>query len=247
MLSASKIKLIQSLKLKKFRQKYNLFVAEGSKLYKTLIHQKRYRIRDIYATEKGLAMAGMTSFTDGIQVIDERQMNKISFLKNSSDILCLIEIPDQSQVPAFKKALFLDGIQDPGNVGSIIRTADWFGIEAVFRSGDTADFYNPKVVQATMGSFANVGLYDGDLGRLHAGVQDLCIITADMHGEASEAAVFKEPACLVIGSEGAGLSANARDLADIQVAIPGHESRLAESLNASLAAGILCHSFFNNL
>lgn len=235
-------KLINSLKLKKFRQKYNLFVAEGPKIIASLLHSKNYRIRTIYHTS---AYEQELSFSPEIthELVDERTMKSISFLKNPSSVLALLEIPSNNAITYGNRLIYLDGVQDPGNVGTIIRIADWFGFDAVIRSDDTADFYSPKVVQSTMGAFVNVQL--GQLSR-----NDLLelkgyeLYAADMGGASISSVNPAMRTILIMGSEGQGLHEVFNNHPEVQkISIPGIESRVSESLNVSVAAGIIVAHF----
>ncbi len=164
MISKNQIKLIRSLELKKNRRRENLFVAEGPKVVGDLL-QAGYVPHSIFST----------TVQPDAQLITDEELRRISFLQHPQEVLALFEIPtaDSQKLTANSQqlSLALDGVQDPGNVGTIIRIADWFGIDTIYCSPDTADVYNPKVVQATMGSIAHVHIIYCDLLELFAHCQ----------------------------------------------------------------------------
>ena len=139
--------------------------------------------------------------------------------------------------------MYLDDVQDPGNVGTIIRIADWFGIKTIIRSTGCADFYNPKVIQATMGSFLNVNLYSEEFENL-----DNCLhesVGAVMHGKPINGFNWPDKTLLIMGNEGKGIKAPIHQKLDHLVSIQGAPNRVADSLNVSIASGILCASLAN--
>ena len=158
MLSKNELKYIQSLCQKKQRQAEGLFIAEGTKLVAELV-KSHYSVKKIY----GLAEWADANATLGqdIQVVTEAELEKISLLQSPNQVLAIVEQLPQTVIPKENHlfTLVADGIQDPGNLGTIIRIADWFGIQQVVASEDTVELYNPKVIQATMGSFIRVSLH----------------------------------------------------------------------------------------
>lgn len=237
MLSKNQIKIINSLRLKKFRQKYDLFVVEGAKIIETILQSDNYEITQLYhTTDQSMLIDSRPEIT---QVsIDERSMKSISFLNSPSSALALVKTLVK---PAAKwnKAIYLDGIQDPGNVGTIIRIADWYGMDTVIRSSASADFYSPKVIQSTMGAFANINLLDMDPIDLLA-KENGQIWTADMQGENLNDIIPSDNFTLVMGSEGQGLSKIFSNDKVKKVTIPGGSNRISESLNVAVATGIIC-------
>jgi len=178
MLSKNQIKVIKSLKAKKFRQKYDLFVAEGEKILETIITSKKFEIDKVYLTPNAQIESNLLKSIDPTY-IDNKGMKSISFLSTPSTVFTLIKMPITQQASS-NKAIYLDAVQDPGNVGTIIRIADWYGIDTVIRSPDSADFYSPKVIQSTMGAFANVNLLEMTRNELIDQQENL--IAADMEG-----------------------------------------------------------------
>ena len=240
MLSKSSIKLLQSLKLKKHRQKYHLFVAEGHKTITTLLSHGTYLLDQLYASSDWMAKNNTRVSTSQVIICTKEELKKLSSLKSSPEVLGIFkyEEPDVALVSHLESAIYLDDVQDPGNVGTIIRIADWYGVDAVIRSRDSADFYNPKVVQSTMGSIGHVKLHTVDKCMLRDHLKDWDIIGAVMSSKGSDRTTDKS-ACLVIGNEGKGISDEALGLITHHCHIPGADQRQADSLNAAIAAGIL--------
>lgn len=243
MLSKQKIKDIKSLQQPKFRQIYNKFVAEGEKVVTEFIKKPKYLLEEMFIThdseEKYDSWIKNTSLKT--LLVSQKEMAMMSGLKTPTDVLILLNKQEEKINETLKlrpKAIYLDGVQDPGNVGTIIRIADWFGIQAVIRSADSADFFNPKVVQASMGSMCRVSL-------LTAGLEECVpfftsIVGTFMEGE-NTGMLKKHPhALLVLGSEGKGIRPENVSFITQKITIAGDEGRIADSLNVSVAAGILC-------
>jgi len=236
MLSKNQVKIINSLKHKKFRQKYDLFVVEGLKMVQTLLQSDKYKINSIFYTEN-LPNFLKTHHETKMVSIDERMMKTISFLNNPSTILALVETKN-GQVKIIDKAIYLDGVQDPGNVGTIIRIADWFGIDTVIRSEDAADFYNPKVIQSSMGAIANVNLSQMTREELLA-IKNKILLAADMDGEDINSIAITSSFVLIMGSEGKGLHPLFKNDKVQKISILGNNKKISESLNVSVATGII--------
>ena len=240
MLTAHKIKILQSLDKKKFRQKYNLFLVEGNKTIKE-IPNSHYKIHDIYSVAPTELSAGNLITTE----ISEADLKKISFLQHPKDSVAVCELKEESIEQETGVQLILDGIQDPGNLGTIIRLADWFGISQIICSEDTADFYNPKVIQASMGSFLRVNIVYRDLEN-YLSTNSTSIIGTDMHG--TDFYDFKFPAQfnLVLGNEGNGIRPEIENLLTDKITIPRFgKSQATESLNVAMSAGIILGQIFN--
>ena len=157
MLSKNKIKLITSLKQKKYRQQYGLFVAEGIKTVKELLHSN-LQLQELYTTTLEFDVL------DDLAIhITDTELRKISSLKNPNHVLAVFKIPESRPINFSKLIVALDSIRDPGNLGTIIRLCDWFGIDDLVCSEETVDCYNPKVIQATMGSITRVNVSYVDL------------------------------------------------------------------------------------
>lgn len=243
MLTAHTIKIIQSLDKKKFRQKYNLFLVEGNKTLSEL-KDSSYKVREIFSTEP--SAEALEDFDHKIITeITPRDLKKISFLQHPKDSLALVEIPSETspKEPSFE--LVLDGVQDPGNLGTLIRLCDWFGLEQLICSEDTVDLYNPKVIQASMGSFTRVEVIYTNLSSYLSNT-DAAVIGTDMQGENLYEFDFPAKAKLVLGSEGNGMRAETRDALSRVLTIPRFgKTRATESLNVSMAAGIILGEYFS--
>ena len=240
MLTAHKIKILQSLDKKKFRQKYNLFLVEGNKTIKE-IPNSHYKIHDIYSVAPTELSVGNLITTE----ISEADLKKISFLQHPKDSVAVCELKEESIEQETGVQLILDGIQDPGNLGTIIRLADWFGISQIICSEDTADFYNPKVIQASMGSFLRVNIVYRDLEN-YLSTNSNSIIGTDMDG--TDLYDFKFPAQfnLVLGNEGNGIRPEIENLLTDKITIPRFgKSQATESLNVAMSAGIILGQIFN--
>ncbi len=239
MLTAHKIKIFQSLDQKKFRQKYNLFLVEGNKTISE-IPFSHYQVREIFSTNASAPELKGLPTTE----ITERELKKISFLQHPKDSVAVCEILQNIPEKPASRRIVLDGIQDPGNLGTIIRLADWFGIGEIVCSQDTVDLYNPKVIQASMGSFLRVNVFYEDLTSYLSESQDM-IIGTDMDGENLYEFSFPEKFSLVLGNEGNGMRPETENLLSKKISIPRFgKSQRTESLNVSMAAGIILGKIF---
>ncbi len=242
MLSQAQIKYIRALQQKKYRKLHGSFVVEGEKIVAELL-RSHYHIAGIFALEEWISR-----FSDGIPGdvgltrVSPTELSRISGLTTPNQVVAVVSLPDQSFHTATDwngLALYLDGIQDPGNLGTIIRTADWFGIDLIGCSPDTADIYNPKVIQATMGSFLRVRVIRATLSAFLGKVTKKPVIYGtSLEGENLFSSQFPESALVIIGNESKGISADLRPLIDKWIQIPG-KGQGAESLNASVAAAIV--------
>ena len=235
MLSKNQLKLVRSLELKKNRKKEGLFVAEGPKVVGDLL-RAGYRVRLVFST---------TERPDAIPITDD-ELRKLSFLQHPQEVLAVFEIPHPSAISHQPSALSLalDGIQDPGNLGTIIRIADWFGIDTIYCSEDTADVYNPKVVQATMGSLAHIHIVYCDLVELLQ-QYDGPIYGTLLDGNDIYQQELSQQGIIVMGNEGNGISQHVRPLVTHKLLIPNFNknSETAESLNVAIATAITCSEF----
>lgn len=241
MLSKSTIKLIQSLQLKKNRDQEKMFIAEGPKLVIELLQEKKFNCYKLFATEMGrdeLVKDFKTHQDLPLEIIEDFELEKISTLKKPNKMLAIFyqSIPVTNPDYSNKISLVLDDIQDPGNLGTLIRIADWFNIKYMVCSKHTADVYNSKVVQSSMASIGRVELIYVDLLTWLPKIK-LPKLAASLQGKnLTEFTQFKE-GFLLIGNEGNGLSPEIMALSDQQIFIPRYGK--AESLNAAVATGIL--------
>jgi RNA methyltransferase, TrmH family len=249
MISKQKIELIRSLKDHKTRAENGLFAAEGSKLVFDLLKTSLLPL-EIFVTSEGLSLFEEKQVQRNLIHISDREMERISMFKNPSAVLALFHIPATrpwSRESFNGLCLVLDGIQDPGNLGTIVRMADWFGIPAVFCSADCADIYNPKCVQSTMGALARVQLHYLDLTVLlkEAAANDIPVFGTFMDGENIFKTDLPNRALVVMGSEGKGISPEVERLLTRRVSIPAFPegNRALESLNVAVSAAIVCAEF----
>lgn len=241
-LSKNAIKYIRSLHLKKFRQKYNNFVVEGDKIVREIL-QSNFTIEGVYAVESWIEThADQIALSQApIFKVSITELERISALKTPNQVLAVAKQVEQVIHPneiAKNWSLYLDGIQDPGNLGTILRIADWFGIPQVFCSPNTVEIYNPKVIQASMGAFMRVSYLVTDLQQLKKGFTDLLIYGAVMQGDNLFEESLPSKGILVFGNEGNGISPECLKLMDKGLTIPKGKHGRAESLNVSIAAGI---------
>ncbi len=237
-MTKAEIQFIRSLDDKRAREEAGLFVAEGEKLVRELLASD-FRVAKVYCTQGG--------FGDMTERATVKDMERASRLKTPTDCLALVEIPRRTFVPASLKgrlSLALDGVQNPGNMGTIIRLADWFGIRDVVCSADSADCFNPKVVQATMGAITRVSVHYGDLETILAAAS-LPVYGTFLEGENIYDASLSSEGVIVLGSEGRGISGGVGKLVTHKLFIPPYPSgsRGAESLNVATAAAIVCSEF----
>ncbi len=249
MLGKAQIKLIQSLSNKKFRQQHGLYIIEGEKIIHDYI-QHHAPISNIYAVEEWLNKyeQELTRQQLPFTTVTEKELERISTLTTPNQAIALVKIqkpilPDAAQLT---KGLYLalDAIRDPGNLGTIIRTADWFGVEHVFCSEDCVDAYNPKTVQSAMGSLARVKVHEVPLEKYLRELKSsnsIKIYAAALDGKNMFEEKLPVNALLLIGNESKGLSAQIISYATHQIAIPRFGK--AESLNAAVATGVLMAMF----
>lgn len=236
-ISKNQQKLINSLKYKKYRHKNGLFVAEGIKVIKEFLNSSYtlhllFSIADVFSIKE-----------NNFNIISPKDLKTISFLSTPQVALALFEIKKQEPIKLNHLVVALDGIRDPGNLGTIIRLCDWFGIKKLMCSLDTVDCYNPKTVQASMGSLSRVKVYYEDLSKQLIG-SDLPIFGADMHGESVYGATLPENGIILLGSESHGISDHIKPLLTKTLSIPQFgKSHQTESLNVAMAGSILLSEF----
>jgi RNA methyltransferase, TrmH family len=252
MISNNQVKFIQSLKQKKFREIHNQFIAEGSRLVLDLIGSP-YRVSEIYADQKWISLNRSVLGSNNIPftLISESEMNRISALSSPSSVLAILEIPPNMTPPAELKnelVLMLDDIRDPGNFGTIVRIADWFGISTIICSANVVDLYNPKVVQATMGSIARVNVIPANLEEyLKQLNRSIEVFGTFMSGENIYSCNLPSTGIIVIGNESSGISPEISAQITTRLHIPSFANRNMlshpESLNAAIATAIVCAEF----
>jgi len=242
MFNKTHTKYIQSLHHKKFRDENGVFIAEGPKLVAELLDSREFACLQLFALQEWLANnEKLLQRYSGLEIfaVKDFELEKISLLTAPNNVLAVFKKKPQA-VPVDitgKITLVLDTMQDPGNLGTIIRTADWFGIENIICSPACADMYNPKVVQSTMGSLARVNIFYTDLEEwLHKNKKIKKYATALNGKNINELKNIKE-AIIIIGNEGKGISDAVMHTVEEKITIPRIGE--AESLNAAVATGII--------
>lgn len=238
MLIKSKLKYIQSLGQKKSRDEEGLFIAEGPKIVKELLETDNADVSEVFALKEWIdENEKFLSKTEVIE-ITEAELERISQLATPNKVLAIVKKFNVDEIKTIGKiTIVLDTIQDPGNLGSIIRTADWFGVEQMVCSNDCADMYNPKVVQSTMGSIARVKVLYADLEKWLAAQKDIPIYATVLDGQDITTMKKLYEGIIIIGNESKGISDELLKLANIKITIP--KKGKAESLNAAVAAGVV--------
>jgi len=239
MLSKSKIKYIQSLGQKKFRDEESMFIAEGPKVVEELLQAPALVIQEIFAVKSWLEQHPGLPAQVTITEVSNADLEKISQLVTPNKVLAIIQKqqPVSLASPNENLTLALETIQDPGNLGTIIRIADWFGVRQVICSVDCADSYNPKVVQASMGSIARVNILYTDLEKWIRENDDAALFVTVLDGEDIRKLGKVTGGILCIGNESKGVSKKIIELAHKKISILGKGG--AESLNAAVATGII--------
>lgn len=251
MISKNQIKQIQALHQKKFRDHYRLFLVEGIKTVKELLDLKNSPVKELFATadfltenKKALDNAGVTVYE-----VTEKELEQISTLSTPNKVLAVCNyLKEEEGLYDFNKhfSLFLDDIRDPGNFGTIIRLADWYGISTVFCTSSSCDLYNPKVIQSTMGAFTRVRVKYDSLKNIIDRNKPGLIYGAVLGGKN----VYREKlknGLIVIGNEANGISKENLDLVTDPITIPSHNANGSESLNAAMATGIITSEFFRQI
>lgn len=238
MLSKNQVKLITSLRQKKYRMTQQLFIVEGVKgVHEFLLSD--FKFEKLFCTEDYFDV--ISEFDP--QVITEKELQKISNLSTPNKVLGLFRIPEPPKIENTGLILALDGINDPGNLGTIIRLCDWFGISHLICSNDTVDCYNPKVVQATMGSLTRLPLNYVDLIDFLAKTE-MPVYGALMQGDNVYTTSLAQPAILVMGNESNGITDEITNLLKHKITIPRfNDSASVESLNVATATAILLNEF----
>jgi TrmH family RNA methyltransferase len=237
-ISKNQLKLITSLSQKKYRQKHQLFIAEGVKVVSELLSSS-FEIALLFCTQDYETAIRK----ECIVRISEAELKKISVLKSPNKVVSVFKIPQEELVPPSKLILVLDGLNDPGNLGTIIRLCDWFGISQLVCSRDTVDCYNQKVVQASMGSLARVNIRYTDLKKFIT-MNALPTFIADMNGENVYKTTLPKEGILIMGNEANGVSSAIKTQIQRKISIPRFgENQQTESLNVATATAILLSEF----
>jgi len=239
MITKNQIKYIQSLGQKKSRDEENCFIAETPKLVSELLTASNCSILQLYALKEWIGEHANAKDQAEVIEVSAVELEKISQLTTPNRVLAVIKKIEWKNAPVVKGeiSLALDTIQDPGNMGTIIRVADWFGVKTMFCSADCVDVYNPKVVQASMGSISRVRVEYADTLSLLKNNKDIRMYAAVLNGRDINAMENIKEGIIIIGNESKGIKQEILKLADLHITIPGKGK--AESLNAAVATGII--------
>lgn len=242
------MKLFNSLKLRKYRKKYSLFLAEGNKIVFDLLKSSYHCSYLIVVSD--LEMKNLNSFKGEILYVSQSEMKKISSMKTAPQIIGVfetnyttIDFIELNSVLSF----YTDDIQDPGNFGTIIRTADWFGIKHIICSEHTVDMYNPKVVQASMGALAGVKIMYTEPACFFPNLaEDIPVYGTFMKGDSIFESELSKKGIIILGNEGKGISDAVQKYITKKISIPPsfYSETYSESLNVSSAAAVVCSEFF---
>ncbi len=247
MISKNSIKLINSLANKKNRIKESLFLVEGDKIVAEVLESK-FAVEKLYATNSFIVKNKPKIKNEKVVTeVTREDIEKASLMKNPQNSIALCKLPAEKELPIkidSELGIFLDEIQDPGNLGTIIRICDWFGIEHLFCSPKTADLFNPKVIQSSMGSFCRVNVWYTAFEPVVelASKSEMNILGAFLDGENIYRQNFSTRILLVMGNEGNGISPEIEKMIEKRIKIPefNKNPKSAESLNVSVATAIIC-------
>ena len=252
MISKNQIKYIHQLELKKFRKQEGLFIAEGHKVVGDLLHEG-FMPRQIFATQEWITdnPSLLPIINSQLIEVDLEELTKLSLLQHPQQVLALFPIPGEQTSFSSQNSLslLLDNVQDPGNLGTIIRIADWFGIDTIYCSIGTVDAWNPKVVQATMGSIARVHIIYVDPQQLFDCLpDDFPVYGTFLEGDNIYTQQLTQHGIIVMGNEGNGISDVVRHRVTRKLLIPDfHKGDTADSLNVAIATAITCSEFRRRL
>ncbi len=249
MLSKNLVKLVNSLSVKKYRQKHGLFVAEGQKLVSDIL-QMNVKVKHIITTKLDFKCNNIQ-----VSYASQNEFKKLSNFKTASEIMAVVEISQQNMCAdtiADELSLALDDIQDPGNMGTIIRVANWFGIQNIICSQSCVDIYNPKVVQSSMGAIMGVKVHYVNLFDTITTLKknNMCTVYGTfMSGNNIYKESLSSKGIIVMGNEGKGISGDIQQLIDCKLSIPAfaNSSESSESLNVAVSTGIVVSEFKRRL
>jgi len=248
MISKNQIKNITTLHQKKFRKELSLFIAEGPKVVNEFLHSD-LKITEIYGLEHWVTknILLLKKINCPYFIITEAELARISGLQTPNEVLAILKQPQYLEKDIETGAdlyLYLDNVSDPGNLGTIIRMADWFGVKQIFCSDNCAEIFNSKVVQSTMGSLARVNFYTMNLSAACKLTDVKHVFGANLGGENLYTTVIPKKCMLIIGSESHGISKENTTLLTKHITIPQAKNGITESLNAAVATSIILSEFF---
>lgn len=238
MVSKNQIKLITSLQQKKYRKQEQLFFAEGVKVVQELLNSN-FELQDLFTTKQDF----LTVPKNKVHAISDTELKKISALTTPNTCLAVFKIPKPKDMVEKGLIVALDDVRDPGNLGTIIRLCDWFGIETLFCSEESVDIYNPKVVQATMGSISRVNVVYGNLETFLTQTK-LPVFGTFMDGKNMYQEELPKEGIIIMGNEANGISSSVEKLVSKRIAIPRFGNlQITESLNVATATAIILSEF----
>lgn len=246
-LTKNEIKFVKSLQIKKYRDTHQRFVVEGEKLVNDLLSQSNYKVDTLFHTDGFVINTENQSYNSVI--ISDKDLARMSGLKSPNKVIATIKMHDNNEFD-FKNTqtvLLLDNIKDPGNLGTIIRTAEWFGITEIMASKQSVDVFNPKTIQSSMGAFYHINFSYHDLNTLLPNLKkhDFVIAGASLSGTNLYETNLAPKTAFVMGSESHGISPEILDLLDQELQIP--QVGTTESLNVAIASGIFLAEYYRQI
>lgn len=246
-LTKNEIKFVKSLQIKKYRDSHQLFVVEGEKLVNDLLAQSNYKVDTLFHTDAfkiGTAIQGYNNI-----LVSDKDLERMSGLKSPNKVIATVKIQSHKMddFENIQTVLLLDNVKDPGNLGTIIRTAEWFGIKQIIASKQSVDVFNPKTIQASMGAFYHINFSYHDLNTILPTLKehDFVIAGASLSGSNLYETNLATKTALVMGSESHGISSEILSLLDQELLIPQVGS--TESLNVAIATGIFLAEYYRQM
>lgn len=246
MISKNTIKYVRSLHQKKFRQKFNSFITEGHKIASELINFKPEIVDKIYGTESWIASNNglISAFEGKFELVSDKDMERMTALKNPSPVLIVAHQFENRTAINTGFSLFLDEIKNPGNMGTIIRIADWFGMDRVICSPQCVEIFSPKVIQSAMGSIFRIPIQTDSFDNVKD-VYDEKVYGTVLEGTNVFKMKIEKPALIIVGNESKGIDPVIQQQLNYKIAIPAAAASQTESLNAAIATGIICAAINN--
>jgi len=245
MLSKSQIKKLRSLQRKKERKSLGLYIVEGKKIVEEIL-QMNPSWFEVFATSNWFDQNKQLVGLENSFLITDKELAQVSTLKTPNEVLLVLKQHtelDFSEVKSAQLVLALDGVKDPGNMGTIIRLADWFGVQHILCTSDSVDQYNPKTVQSAMGSINRVQLHYGDLEQMLSSLEAHTVDAWDLGGDSIYTSSFEKQSILLMGSESHGISDEILNLVNKKITIPKFSESGIDSLNVATATAIVLSEF----
>ena len=245
MLSKNQLKKLRRLQRKKERLNSGLFVVEGKKIVAEML-QSNVSFSELYALDSWFDKNPSYLQADNCFVLSEKDLAQVSTLKTPNEVLLVLKQKEQSSFDVLSDeslVLALDTVNDPGNLGTIIRLADWFGVQHILCTSDTVDQYNPKTVQSAMGSINRIQLHYGDLSQMLSNLKSHTIYASDLNGDSIYSIDFSKKSILLMGSESHGISDGILSVVNKKITIPTFSNSGIDSLNVATATAIVLSEF----